>query len=273
MTREDALTMIREVAEKLGRPPNFSELETMTPLRRRAIRRHFGSYTWALREAGLGNRYNAHLIATDELFAEWAMVARKLNKIPSIKEFEEASKYTVGPFQRRFRHWSRVPEAMAEYARKRGQEGEWQDVMELIRQRCEEGPAAPVVKWPASNVWPHAIRSDRPVYGPAMVPAALVHEPINETGVVFLFGSVAAKLGFMVTLIQTEFPDCEALIEVAPGRWQRIRIEFEYESRNFLKHEHRTEDCDLIVCWEHNWPECPLEVLELKRVISAQQSA
>ena len=22
--------------------------------------------------------------------------------------------------------------------------------------------------------------------------------------------------------------------------------------------------CDLIVCWENNWPECPLEVIELK---------
>jgi hypothetical protein len=26
-------------------------------------------------------------------------------------------------------------------------------------------------------------------------------------------------------------------------------------------------DCDMIVCWEHNWPECPLEVIELKTVM------
>ena len=26
--------------------------------------------------------------------------------------------------------------------------------------------------------------------------------------------------------------------------------------------------CDLIVCWEHNWEECPLEVIELKTVIA-----
>ena len=62
MTKEEALTMIREVAEKLGHTPSFAQLEKMTPLRRRAIRRHFGSYTWALQEAGLGYRYNAHLI-------------------------------------------------------------------------------------------------------------------------------------------------------------------------------------------------------------------
>jgi hypothetical protein len=51
VTREEVLTTIREVAERLGHPPTFIELETMTPLRRRAIRKHFGSYTWALRES------------------------------------------------------------------------------------------------------------------------------------------------------------------------------------------------------------------------------
>ena len=258
--------MIREVAEKLGHPPSFAQLESMTPLRRRAIRRHFGSYTWALQEAGLGNRYNAHLITTDELFAEWAMATRKLNRIPSMKEFEEASKYTVGPYQRRFRHWSRVPLSMADYARKHGVESEWEDVIALIRDR-EEGRAAPLVKWPANKVGPLAMRKDRPVYGPAIAASAFVHEPINEMGVVFLFGTVAAKLGFMVTMVQTEFPDCEALCEVAPKRWQRIRIEFEYESRNFLKHSHCVDECDMIVCWEHNWPECPLDVVELKTAI------
>jgi hypothetical protein len=68
----------------------------------------------------------------------------------------------------------------------------------------------------------------------------------------------------------TEFPDCEAIREVAPGRWQRVRVEFEYESRNFLRHLHDPNQCDLIVCWEHNWAECPLEVVELKKAISMQ---
>ena len=126
---------------------------------------------------------------------------------------------------------------------------------------------SPAQQWPVNKVQPLAMRGDRPVYGPAMVPAALIHEPINEMGVVFLFGTVAEKLGFMVTLVQAEFPDCEALREVGPRRWQRIRIEFEYESRNFLRHDHCAAECDLIVCWVHNWPECPLEVVELREVM------
>ena len=30
---------------------------------------------------------------------------------------------------------------------------------------------------------------------------------------------------------------------------------------------HDPAACDLIVCWEHNWPECPLEVIELRSVV------
>ena len=51
------------------------------------------------------------------------------------------------------------------------------------------------------------------------------------------------------------------------GKWQLVPIEFEYESRNFLQHLHDPNGCDLIVCWEHNWPECPLEVVELRAVM------
>jgi hypothetical protein len=46
--------------------------------------------------------------------------------------------------------------------------------------------------------------------------------------------------------------------------WQRVRIEFEYQSRNFRQHGHDPDQCDVIVCWEDNWPECPIEVLELR---------
>jgi hypothetical protein len=46
-----------------------------------------------------------------------------------------------------------------------------------------------------------------------------------------------------------------------------VRIEFEFRSRTFRDHGHDPDGCDLIVCWEHNWPECPLEVVELRKVI------
>jgi hypothetical protein len=33
---------------------------------------------------------------------------------------------------------------------------------------------------------------------------------VNEQGVVFLFGMVAKELGYMVEVVQTGYPDCEA---------------------------------------------------------------
>jgi hypothetical protein len=97
-----------------------------------------------------------------------------------------------------------------------------------------------------------------------MRPYPAIHGPVNEAGVIYLFGTMSERLGFVVVRIQSEFPDCEAMRLVGIERWQRILIEFEYESRNFLKHMHNVKGCDLIVCWRHNWPECPLPVIELR---------
>ncbi len=85
---------------------------------------------------------------------------------------------------------------------------------------------------------------------------------------------LAGKLGIQVQRLQAEFPDCEAMREVEAGKWQRVRIEFEFDSLGFHRHKHRADGCDLIVCWVHNWPECPekLEVIELKKIVRDGQA-
>jgi hypothetical protein len=47
-----------------------------------------------------------------------------------------------------------------------------------------------------------------------------------------------------------------------------VRLEFEFKSRNFLAHRHDAKKCDVIVCWEDDWPDCPLDVVELKREVA-----
>ena len=117
-----------------------------------------------------------------------------------------------------------------------------------------------------------AVRRDRPVMGAPFDRSPLTNAPVNELGVVLLFGMVAADMGFQVESLQGKFPDCEAKREVAPGKWQRCRIEFEYESKNFHLHGHDPKGCDVIVCWRHNWRECPaeLEVIELCRIFGRE---
>ena len=103
-------------------------------------------------------------------------------------------------------------------------------------------------------------------YGEALNFRGLLHAPVNEQGVIFLFATLAADLGFLIESLTQGFPDCEAKRRVG-HTWERVRIEFEYESRNFRTHRHDPEGCDLIVCWQNNWEKCPLEVLELKQVL------
>lgn len=109
------------------------------------------------------------------------------------------------------------------------------------------------------------------VYGPILNFRGLQHAPINEQGVVFLFGMVALELGFIVESVATGYPDCEAKrrIDRLGEKWERVHIEFEYQSRNFRDHGHDPAKCDVIICWEDNWPECPIEILELKSAIEA----
>jgi hypothetical protein len=78
---------------------------------------------------------------------------------------------------------------------------------------------------------------------------------------------IAGEIGYFVEAVQTGFPDCEAKRQVSNGKWQRVRIEFEFESRNFRDHGHDSNGCDVIICWRHNWPECPLEVVELQSML------
>jgi hypothetical protein len=121
-----------------------------------------------------------------------------------------------------------------------------------------------------SAAFSRRVLPDRPVMGPPSPLDGMGHEPMNEMGVVYLFGMIARRLGFVVEVMQTGYPDCEAKLEVEPGRWQRVRIEFEYESRTFYLHRHDPEKCDFIVCWKHNWKGCPekLQVLELREVVT-----
>jgi len=71
-----------------------------------------------------------------------------------------------------------------------------------------------------------------------------------------------------------DYPDCEAkrCVDRKTQRWQRVQIEFEFHSSNFAQHGHEPAGCDVVVCWEHDWPECPLEVVELRSLISSLEA-
>lgn len=91
----------------------------------------------------------------------------------------------------------------------------------------------------------------------------LVYGPLNENGVIFLFSKIHEKLGINIEAIQASFPDAKGRRKTSKG-WEDIWIEFEFKSSHFKAHNHDPKECDIIICWEHDWKDCPLEVISLK---------
>lgn len=112
-------------------------------------------------------------------------------------------------------------------------------------------------------------RWEYPLHGELLPLPAMMHAPVNEAGVLVLFGALAEQLGFVVEAVGLPFPDAvvKHAMDAERRRWRRLRVEFEYRSSNFRVHRHDSDGCDLIVCWEHDWPKCPVTVVELRRIV------
>lgn len=268
VTKEEMISLMKKLAAEQGEAPTLMKFLEAGKFTTRAFRKQFATYNDALEQAGLKRQGAGHPVPMKILFEDWARVVRKIGKIPTVAEYDRLGKHCAKPFQLRFGGWPQVPTALQVFAEKEGLAAEWKDVMEVVR-AYQERTLGLALTSETREAWSSrtGVLEDRPIYGPPLVPPALAHAPTNEMGVVFLFGMLAERLKFVVTRLQSDFPDCEAMREMEPGVWQRLRIEFEFESRNFLKHMHPPTGCDLIVCWVHNWRECPLPVLELKREV------
>jgi len=84
--------------------------------------------------------------------------------------------------------------------------------------------------------------------------------PKNEQGVVMLFGLLAQQHGWGVVSIRSEYPDAV----LRDGNGEEWIAEFEFMASNFVEHKHDHRECDLIVCWENDYPKCSLPIIELK---------
>ena len=95
--------------------------------------------------------------------------------------------------------------------------------------------------------------------------------PRSEQEVVALFGLLLPHLKrrFLINEVRVQFPDCEAWEINGSAERKLVRIEFELRASNFAAHKHDESGCDLIVCWEDDWPNCKIERLSLKSEIAA----
>jgi hypothetical protein len=281
--QQQIVKSIAAMAKRLGRAPSMLEFVTGARIRKNSVFRLFPRWNDAVRAAGL-QPYRLYLRPEDhELLTDWGETVRKLHAVPSRRAYDLHGKYYPVTLEKRFGVWPALPRVFRDFAKGKR---EWADVLALVRDpavRAGDNPPALSQRMGARHTrassrvsiprkpFQHPPLKERPTYGEPMDFPALRHEPVNEQGVVLLFGMIAKDLGYVVESVQAGFPDCEAKRQIAPRRWQRVNIEFEFESRNFRDHGHPPTGCDVIVCWHHNWPGCPahIEVLDLSTVINS----
>jgi hypothetical protein len=260
-----------------GNRVSFRRFKAVSGIPEADIFRIFAHWEDVVRAAGFDFRPPNRYIQPQKLLEDWGAVTRRLQRLPSKSEYRIEGEYCKQTFARHFAGWHSVPGAFLKFAKGKP---EWADLQALvpvlIKKERRAKPSAHCrrrAKPPIQSRKPHGSRWGRqarrgPIYGDPLDFGAMRNAPVNEAGVMLLFAMMAARLGFIIEAAHANFPDCEARRKTSANEWRPVRIEFEYESRNFRDHRHNPAGCDLIVCWNHNWPECPVEVLALRDEIA-----
>jgi hypothetical protein len=87
MTKEEVIAAVLKCATNLGRVPTREELMNHGGVNHRDLRRNFGTLRQALRECKLERASGHRKVEMENLFHDWARVARSLKKLPTMKEY------------------------------------------------------------------------------------------------------------------------------------------------------------------------------------------
>ncbi len=273
-SKESIIQILQNLAKRMNKE-SLTKQDVKHELPLSSVNYHFGSLGNALEAAGLkrrlpGENLKEHLnvLSEDDLFLSILEVERNLGHEPGNNEYISSGKYSNRPFKKRFGKW---PDVLAHYRKWKTSKGP-----ELVDMKVEDNQATKdeMSINPLNTESKHitlARSSGNPaqLYGEPIDFRGLRHAPINEQGVVYLFGMVSRELGFYIEAIQQGFPDCEGkyLYDAKKNLWAKARIEFEFKASNFQEHGHDPNQCDFIVCWINDWKDCPITVIELKKEI------
>lgn len=269
LSRDGLIQQLNEVAERLQKTSvSRSEFFRETPIKEHHVMKHFDSWNDFVRAANL-QPTDVSRVPDEQLFVAMRDTFIALGGIVTRTKFEKRCRYSGDVYSKRWGRWENVLLKFRNWVEMNAPDFPYLANLPVVTQSHHgetESVLMPSVIEP-STAW--NARGGRQ-YGPFINFRGLQHAPINEQGVVFLFGMVAQELGYVVESVATGFPDCEAKRQVSKSgtAWERVRIEFEFKSRNFLAHGHDPDKCDIIVCWEHDWSDCPIEVLELRSAIA-----
>jgi hypothetical protein len=267
-TKQQIIEEIRRIAEKLDVGSlKKRDFERHSKISSSSVRYHFGTWNEAIREAGLTPIDSTEIISKKELIDDNDLLLdlirlyNEYSKEPTWSLVNAKGKYSTKPYKDR---WKNIKVAFS-IAKQRFPDR----ILPNIQKSDTDGENIKNIKVIPQTIKQRNGRKRRIILGELIDFRGLRFAPVNEQGVVYLFGMVAHELGFLIESIRTEYPDCEGkrCFDKAKSQWEHVKIEFEYKSSQFKEHGHSEDDCDIIVCWIDDCNNCPIEVLELRSAI------
>jgi len=114
---------------------------------------------------------------------------------------------------------------------------------------------------------------EKSIVGELVGKRGIVYAPVNRPGVLLLFSRLLDEFDM---LIEEVGDDCNYIIarrRVEPAgssgpRWERVKISIACNSLETKTDDLATNSGDvplsLLICWDHDWSECPFETFELR---------
>jgi hypothetical protein len=272
-TKESLVLLLQNIAHNLG-TNKLTKKDISKHIGTSVLNYHFGSLRNACTEAGLHCAISGanlpeiskqNIISDTDLFLSILDIETNIGHPPGHNEYSSFGRYSTKPFKKRYSSWKNT---LIAYERWKSQN----DIQPANPQKNQSeltNNTPPAINNKPTQSYHKLNSSPLHLYGEPIDFRGLRHAPTNEQGVVYLFGMVSRELGFSIESIQQGSPDCEGkyLHDDKKGLWAKARIEFEYKSSNFKEHGHDESACNFIVCWIHDWKECPIKVIELKSEI------
>lgn len=118
---------------------------------------------------------------------------------------------------------------------------------------------------------------NKSIVGELVGKRGIVYAPVNRAGVLLIFSRLLDEFDM---LVEETAEDCGYIIarrrvdtgQPGSSRWERVKIALAYESLELQQNNIIDTDseaaADLLICWQHNWPDCPLETFELRSIFA-----
>ncbi|MBI2844632.1 MAG: hypothetical protein HYX78_14660 [Armatimonadetes bacterium] len=253
MTKEEIIAELRRVANIIQtQQVTKRQFKLHGKMSTSTVDHTFGSWNEAIVAAGLiptpmsqlPTEVGMRRLPDNDLLQEIVRLTSELGQRPTTLQFSARRKISLDTYRRRWGSWRAacgaayakfgcpVPGADADL----GEPTQVDKPVPVPEDTVTETSSAH-----SPGIWQ---RRKKVVFGEPIEFRGMRFAPINEQGVVYLFGIVSRELDFLIESVRTSYPDCEGkrCVDKDGRRWEHVLVEFEYQSSNFRDHGHSPDE-------------------------------